>query len=249
SLVYRGFEAWVVVDQKPLPHFGVECKESTREVSAWIPSEVGQIHVCYRKAEGDKRAFTATLYLTGTNFSRRHDDAYVDHPSSAGIGEIKLVFRTVEVTHKHPPTPQFIPAELLETPKIHERSKKGLVHQIQFSESKTRPYFIRGSSSTKTVGSRRIFIFKYRSLDLLQANGIAPCPTPPAETIEDVGRSTEKQSGDDDEDEIMKARALLAELEERRNQKRARKEMGDPQIRVKNESTSQFALGDVIDLT
>jgi hypothetical protein len=159
--------------------------------------------------------------------------------------------------------------------------------------------------------------------DLLQANGIAPCPTPPAEAIEDFGRSTEKQSGgsilepgtsnvkregeddegDADEDEIIKARELLvsmwllqpwplacvripaddyflfqAKLEERRNQKRARKEIGRssnkvkkefatssfqpgevidltepdeirPKKRVKNESTSQFALGDVIDLT
>jgi hypothetical protein len=158
--------------------------------------------------------------------------------------------------------------------------------------------------------------------DLLRANGIAPCPTPPAEAIAGVGRSTEKQSGgsilepgtsnvkregeddegDDDEDEIIKARALLvsmwllqpwplacvripaddyflfqAKLEERRNQKRARKEIGRssdkvkkefsspfqpgevidltepdeirPKKRVKNESTSQFALGDVIDLT
>lgn len=48
-LVYEGFEAWIeawnVVGEKSLPHFGVECKESMGEIAVWILSEAGQVRV------------------------------------------------------------------------------------------------------------------------------------------------------------------------------------------------------------
>ncbi|KAF8183426.1 hypothetical protein BJ912DRAFT_1144870 [Pholiota molesta] len=315
-LVYKGFEAWIearnlnVVGEKCLPHFGVECKESTREIAAWIPSEAGvRFVVCYRKNGQDNRAYVAKLYLDGHKIDSVHhsgrrllaikktssveisptevrefifnpvmltdDDAYVDHASSAGIGEIKLVLQPVEVT-KRLPSRDYSGKKLPETPKIHESSKKGLLHQIQFSECKTRPYCAMqlSSSEKKKVGSPTTFIFKYRSLDLLQANGIAPRPTPPAQATEDVGHGAEgslensensilqrgissvKREDDDDgeeeeddDDAIIKARALLAELEERRNKKRARKELRRSSNKVKKEFASPFQPGEVIDLT
>jgi hypothetical protein len=42
-LIYKGFEAWIDVDDEPLPHFGVEHNDPTNEARAWIPSEAGKV--------------------------------------------------------------------------------------------------------------------------------------------------------------------------------------------------------------
>lgn len=44
-LMYKGFEAWVVMDVKPLPQFRVEFEDSTRETAAWILSEAGKVRI------------------------------------------------------------------------------------------------------------------------------------------------------------------------------------------------------------
>jgi hypothetical protein len=51
-LVYEGFEAWIVMDGQPLPQFGVEYKEGTREGTAWIPSTAGKVRAAGLSCNG-----------------------------------------------------------------------------------------------------------------------------------------------------------------------------------------------------
>ncbi|KAF8181554.1 hypothetical protein BJ912DRAFT_1062122 [Pholiota molesta] len=238
------------MDGQPLPHFGAEYKEGTREATAWIPSEAGKpFSVCYRKIPGhDYHDFTARIQLDGNHASglihRRSkpserwtdDDAFLTN-AAAQVGDIKVVIQAVQAKAEVPP----VWPTCQETEKIHERAKKGVAHRIKFSESKTRPPQVLRAYSSTPVGRPVTFVFKYRPLDTLQANGIAPRPTPPAEAHDDE---------EHDEDEIdVREKALLAELEEVRRQKRARNDIERPVKRAKTEPLDQLLSGDVIDLT
>jgi hypothetical protein len=58
------------------------------------------------------------------------DDAVLDTPASAGVGDIKLVLQRARARDAPPKRKRFrdVPSA---AQKIHERAKKGLVHQIQ----------------------------------------------------------------------------------------------------------------------
>lgn len=44
-LVYKGFEACIIVNNIPVTRFAAEYKESKYEASAWIPSEAHKVRV------------------------------------------------------------------------------------------------------------------------------------------------------------------------------------------------------------
>ncbi|KAF9479625.1 hypothetical protein BDN70DRAFT_878591 [Pholiota conissans] len=300
-LTYNGFEAWVAIDDKPLPQFSIEYDEAKREYSAWIPSEAGKkFAVHYRKVQRNKFSYRAKLFLDGTSgdslIHNKHEqnrggdvktmssmevstietvdfmfnsavltdeDEYLDHPSCLGIGEIKLILSLAKVARREPPKHRD-PGDrkLPEIPKIHERSKKGLVHQIKFSEVKSKPYRAYGKTKLKSIEEPVTFIFRYRSMDVLQANGIAPRPIPPIETNTQLTAETSQHAAahvkdedevdelEDDDDEIsVKERELLAALENVRKQKRALRGGSRPAKKVKTEHVSTLIPGEVIDLT
>jgi len=155
------------------------------------------------------------------------DDTYLD-TSSHSIGEIKLVIvRTTipEVVaeergiHRGPPPLQ----------KVHERSKKAIAHRVNYGSEIARPQMT--SYHAKPVERIVTFIFRYRPLEMLRANDIVPrnpelfesqehaLDTPPTSGIS-AGKGgkfkvkKEAESGSDtDDDNSIREKALLAELE------------------------------------
>ncbi|KIJ98149.1 hypothetical protein K443DRAFT_681020 [Laccaria amethystina LaAM-08-1] len=100
------------------------------------------------------------------------DDNFLAMPS--GIGEIKIVISEISV-EKNTKALSY-KAAMQELPqKVHERSKKGIVHGVSLANDVRRP------EDSATVTKTRLrdlvtFVFKYRPLDVLQANDIAPLP-------------------------------------------------------------------------
>lgn len=188
------------------------------------------------------------------------DDAYLS--ADGDIGEIRLQINRVVPLQLKALQKSMTPSL---DQKVHERSKKAVVHRIGFGEEKV---VSNSTSSWKIERVERLanFVFKYRNIDMLQANGIAP-PSPepqpqmpePARvgvkrkslSIKEEDRQDDAEDGDEDADDEEKA--LLAKLAE----VRARRGQGNPnhpRKKVKKEDTSvkmNFTTlpGGVIDLT
>ncbi|KAJ6498806.1 hypothetical protein C8R45DRAFT_980078 [Mycena sanguinolenta] len=99
------------------------------------------------------------------------DDAYLESALHPQLGLIKLEIWRVDVGGGAfaPPTIAVPSAQ-----KVHERSKKGMNQQVQFGDAIQHAQV--QSAQIRRVGQGPLvtFSFKYRSLDLLRANGIAP---------------------------------------------------------------------------
>ncbi|TFK69678.1 hypothetical protein BDN72DRAFT_840041 [Pluteus cervinus] len=203
----------------------------------------------YPKEKGDVTAWTEAV-ATGPFTSRAlvfskieltDDDQYLQESVGESFGEIKLILSKAIITGTETACDQSacIPDDV----KVHERSKKGMDHRIGLGDE-----WIRTSSDMTTVESIcdvATFVFRYRPLAILQANGIAP-----------IDRSTKRKAStppnepSDDEDdgeaaaEIEALKARLRDLEGRQKKR--------VKIEVKTEPHSGLYPPnnlDVIDLT
>ncbi|KAK0205070.1 hypothetical protein DFS33DRAFT_730163 [Desarmillaria ectypa] len=125
--------------------------------------------------------------------------------------------------------------------KIHEQSKKVVPHSVQLgAEVPTKPA---DTVQTAKVSEQVTFIFCYRPLDILQANGMAPAtikrpasPSPPPKP--------EPEPSEDDADE------KIAALEEQIRQIRERKKnKAKVEVKRKFKQEGSHLNGEVIDLT
>jgi len=252
--------ARVMIENKEIPHYGIDVDPAKKEVSCWIPSEAGKaFSVVWLDFDVDYPS-AGVLYLDGhvvTSLSRNtnnakpavfqhgrvseslhapflfsslvvtDDDTYLDASPSPSLGEIKLdIFRTTvpeKVAKLQPP----VNARLPHLQKVHERSKKAIAHRVNYGAEI--PVSCAGVSS-KRVERLVTFTFKYRPLDMLRANDIAPQIIEPQVHAPDTVTSStsETSSGKgkqfkvkkevvsrletDDEDSIRE-KALLAELQ------------------------------------
>ncbi|KAF7376574.1 hypothetical protein MSAN_00073800 [Mycena sanguinolenta] len=98
------------------------------------------------------------------------DDAYLESALHPQLGLIKLEIWRVDVGGGFAPPAIAVPS----AQKVHERSKKGMNQQVQFGDAIQHGQV--QSAQIRRVGQGPLvtFSFKYRSLDLLRANGIAP---------------------------------------------------------------------------
>ncbi|KDR76119.1 hypothetical protein GALMADRAFT_139862 [Galerina marginata CBS 339.88] len=154
------------------------------------------------------------------------DDTYLGSPDSVrSIGEIKVTLHKATNLSQGDAHNFVSPPE---TKKVHERSKKALSHQISYGEIKRlndTPIF----SSSVRHEALGTFIFRYRPLAMLQANGIAPrspspspmqqpeCPRPstPVPPSRKRKASEVKQESEDEDESIdveAKEKAILDRL-------------------------------------
>ncbi|KAL1730411.1 hypothetical protein EV714DRAFT_210929 [Schizophyllum commune] len=154
---------------------------------------------------------------------------------------------------------------------VHEKTKKGLAHVVVLGEARKIPSGGGISSELLDVSPIATFIFRYRSIDILRAKGIAPnCPsesvnTKPA-TSRIVGMSSaaqirKRKAAEDlpperplkrevvDIEEIERDREAVRQAEEALRQARLRLYRKEGHTRVKLEDVSAFIPGEVIDLT
>ncbi|KDQ20513.1 hypothetical protein BOTBODRAFT_26528 [Botryobasidium botryosum FD-172 SS1] len=104
---------------------------------------------------------------------------------------------------------------------IHEKSKKAGSHVVASGSAQVAATPQSGTLlSYEWIDPRNkpygTFIFRYRPLDLLRANGIAPCPSPPPNGTNPEVVKVEGDANDSDAEEIRT-------LEERLNEARARR--------------------------
>jgi len=194
------------------------------------------------------------------------DDTYLDISPSQSIGEIKLVIaRTTvpEVIAEERNTIYVAPPHLH---KVHERSKKAIAHRVNYGNEIPRPRVT--AYSAKPVERLVTFVFRYRPLEMLRANDIAP-PLEPQEPLNipptsetssrkrghfEVKKEDDSGSETDDEDRVRE-KALLAEAQrchaevERIRNGRHLKDNVRPNKKFKKEDKPFFIPGEVIDLT
>ncbi|KDR76112.1 hypothetical protein GALMADRAFT_156246 [Galerina marginata CBS 339.88] len=196
------------------------------------------------------------------------DDAYLENSvEQQNLGEIKLVFeqiRNIRVSQRARVETLF--SQPVETQKIHERSKKALSHQVRYGETVKSDVRAQEVLRSDSCGKLATFIFKYRPLAMLQANGIAPLdpivpapheasppytppPLPKKRKLSDVKPDIDIDDDEGQGDIEATERALLAQLEKVRQQKLTRNSNTSASKRVKQEPRAYFAPGEIIDLT
>ncbi|KAG6902266.1 hypothetical protein C0995_002417 [Termitomyces sp. Mi166 len=268
---FLNFEAHVVVDGERLPEYSVEYDEKTRTAVCWVPSQAGKpfsvtglplgrsdinavVNVyadgafvggkAYKKGQSwtsmtrshASTSATTSRPLMFASIDLTDDDTLLHSANIKNLGEITVRLSRVEIISEDAP---FVHNETssLTNNQIHERSKKAVTHKINFT-------------------------FKYRSIDVLRADGIAPPPSKSPGT--DGGDDGEQDSDEvDKEEEQDKARlkALLASplrflltylaFQEQVNVLEAKmaKKGTKSKKKVKTEHLPAFIPGEVIDLT
>ncbi|KAJ7661651.1 hypothetical protein B0H17DRAFT_1212207 [Mycena rosella] len=253
----NGFSAWIEIDGILAAEYSLEFYEPERTITCWIPSQVGKtFSVCWRNT-GMNTTTAGHVFMDGKDCGGRvlygpsticaihtgvtdgtsvrqftfaplavtDDDAFLGH--SAGqekLGLIEVVICPIQVIGFVPVVPT---APILDI-KIHERSKTAVTHQIKLAEPRLLA-MPQVAVSHRFIGPPIVtFAFKYRPLDILQANGIAPLPPQLQRPLALEIPAREPTPDDDDLEEILALRAKLDALE-------AKRAMKGKKVRVKEE--------------
>ncbi|KAJ7592549.1 hypothetical protein C8J56DRAFT_822455 [Mycena floridula] len=286
---FQEFDVWVEIEGKRCQEYGLEITDKEVPVVAcWIPSEIGKaftVHIRdnvrssptrgYISVDGVRtggkvlhanektavhRGFRTSPHTVQpflfTRVDLTDDDNQLHRNIPQAFGQIEVSLDRIVVTGRKQYPTKSVPAEY----KVHERAKKAIVQQVGFGESvmtKTT-----GSLSVKITKKIAQFVFKYRSLDQLIANDIAP-PSPKAQNRQVPKAATTKRKhveepedkkptvlgdvielSDSETDEIRGLQAKLERLKEKQQQKVSKKVKRE---KVKRETVP--VVGAFIDLT
>ncbi|KAJ7782348.1 hypothetical protein DFH07DRAFT_790347 [Mycena maculata] len=255
----KDFSAWISIEGVDAPEYGVEISENQEELSCWIPSEVGKkftVHWSNISApgltgggvqvDGHKCGFEAiasetrpiSAFMDGiaeTDTKTRpfvfalldltDDDAYLESASHPNLGLIKLEIWRVDVAGVMAPAVA-VPSKQL----VHERAKKAMNQQITFGAAVEHAHV--QSAQIRRIGYAPLctFSFKYRSLDVLRANDIAP---PPQRAEKRKASSSPKRpsaegEADSDVEEAARLKERLETLTAKRAKNDAKKVKKEP---------------------
>ncbi|KAJ7680811.1 hypothetical protein DFH06DRAFT_1164247 [Mycena polygramma] len=260
-----GFSAWITIDGAEVSELDV--RTARKNVTCWIPSEVGKrfsVHwsnhsvpgltggrvlvdgrncdgqVLARKRrptstsmDGINEATTSVRPFVFGSLDVTDDDAVPESNQDDRLGTIDLEIWKVEKKDDRgwlgiaAPTPK----------KVHERSKKAVTQQIDFCDPVPRqPARVVSCRWTERIVS---FSFKYRSLDLLRANGIAsPLRDKGKRKASPIPECALSDEDDSDAEEARKLEMRLSEI-------RAKRALKNPKKRkIKDEDEAEL-----IDLT
>ncbi|KAJ3843925.1 hypothetical protein EV361DRAFT_291144 [Lentinula raphanica] len=276
-LSFEDFSAWIEVEGSALPLFDV--KVNDRELSCWIPSEVGKAFVV-KWATGTMNSHMAgVVYMDGkqaggvamgsgapylykysgiltspttekpfvfSNVDVTDDDQYLNQ-ATAGLGDIKLVIShaTLNILGSGEYT------KYNTIGKVHERSKKATGHKVDLRDAHSVPYT---DTIDVIVGDTIVnFIFRYRPIELLRADGVAP---PAPRTKSSVkGEVLDLTEDSEEEDTTRRIQSLEEELVQlRRKRRKTQHVKAEPEVKAEPGTSSlgsrdPNASHDVIDLT
>ncbi|KAJ7153671.1 hypothetical protein C8R46DRAFT_1227975 [Mycena filopes] len=255
------YSASVAVDGVDLPEYAVEHSADGMEATCWIPSENNKNfsiklkdtqHSPLKTISGDVVVDGIDcggryLRVRGSNGEREStaaltdDDAYLNTAISPDLGTIKVDFALIEPSRKKRERKWYVRDE----PRIlHERSKKGMGHSVQFGPE----YHTRNHA---TMDGYHI-LEKLARFKLLRAEGIAP-PAPREERVgppaDVIDLSMDADEDDAEEAEIKQLEMKLDALKRKRQPVAVKHE---PSLVVKKEIKREgpiFQPGEVIDLT
>ncbi|KAF9472868.1 hypothetical protein BDN70DRAFT_997952 [Pholiota conissans] len=101
------------------------------------------------------------------------DESKFDDSTVEDIGTIEVILEKIDITRvKRTKKPYVFGVPIIT--KVHERSKKGLDHQIKYGPIEVCEPLDDKVYTFTDWGDKTTFIFKYRSLETLQAMGVAP---------------------------------------------------------------------------
>ncbi|KAJ7733604.1 hypothetical protein B0H14DRAFT_2996343 [Mycena olivaceomarginata] len=265
-LQFREFFAWVSIDGVEAPEYEVEISEDQKSVTCWIASELGKEFAVYWRNTSYNCDTSGLVYMDGnlcggkiiyardlpftvfkdgvrldaisvkpfmfSSLEITDDDAILSGPSHQQLGLVELKIQPVKVIESK--TTSYSPPSLSHIV-VHERSKKAVTQQITLGEpAVTMP---RAFINTETTGPELVkFSFKYRPLDILRANGIAPLP--PQLKRKASAEPPRAQTPDDDDADAEEEKMLR----ERLNALEAKRLKKETKPRVKKEA-------DTVDLT
>ncbi|KAJ7282750.1 hypothetical protein C8J57DRAFT_50938 [Mycena rebaudengoi] len=176
--------------------------------------------------------------FTFSSLTLTDDDAFLGESSAhQDLGVIELSLTPIEVLHDT----VLAKNHDLAVVKVHERAKKAVTQQITLGAPE---YTGIAKQNTKTVRRKgpdlAKMTFKYRSLDILRANGIAPLPDKlKRKASVPLERNSTPDDDDGDAEEARNLRDKLKALEAKQTKKNGKKP-------VKRE---QNVGSDIIDLT
>ncbi|KAF7376580.1 hypothetical protein MSAN_00074400 [Mycena sanguinolenta] len=272
----KEFSAWVCIDGKEVPEYSIEVSEADKTVTCWIASELGkkfsvhwkssfsggtcgQVKMDGTECGGSLMRYPSTAYIDGVTDGRTlkpfvfsslkltDDDADLKAAPLPELGVIELYIYPSQESRLS--RPSIAPCDL-STLKVHERSKKAVTQQIGLAPAEKLPKALGFVHAVRTGPNLVRFLFKYRPLDILRANGIAPplvqpkapTPAPPPEAAKRVKKENKP---------IIKQE--IGEGKKRVGIKREASDVIDltenSGLRGKKRKIEGFIQGEVIDLT
>jgi len=173
------------------------------------------------------------------------DTSFNQNASLHALGEISIEIWRVEMGRAISDPNTIFPEEQ----KVNERSKKALVHRVKLGEEVQAMQSPVCPCNKLDLEPAVTFVFKYRPLEMLKANGLVPIVAgQKRRAAADPGEDELKKEGSEVEDDDAEIQAL----EERMNILKARRGHRNSTVkRVKIEPRNQnvFVPGEVIDLT
>ncbi|KZP16452.1 hypothetical protein FIBSPDRAFT_958018 [Athelia psychrophila] len=184
-----GFAAFIACGNEEVPCYGIEKSEDGKEAVCWIASEVGkEFSVRWTKPTYlSKTVMRGHVQIDNMDcggivmrevevpdlvYCKQDDDKFLDTSPPLGLGDIVLSIYRIEITSIRDRVPSAPPQEQ----QVHERTKKATVHRVKLGTEQT-------CASTRIFFGKHLdehpiatFVFKYRPLDVLQANGIVSAP-------------------------------------------------------------------------
>ncbi|KAJ7759402.1 hypothetical protein DFH07DRAFT_741148 [Mycena maculata] len=229
--VFRQISGVLTVD-------GIHCEGKTMKIRRTNPT--------FSKAARDSVATSATKRrpLLFSKQALTDDDEYLNTAISPHLGTIRVKIRHVRRDTRGPTIQA---AKNYQTQILHERSKKAIGHSVKFgAEYEAR---LNRKINTHLVQELVTFVFKYRPIELLRAQGIAP-PAAREERAVSPTNVLDLTMDVDEDDDAAEIRKLQERLETLQNKnKRVKRE---PSNAVKKEVKREepiFKPGEVIDLT
>ncbi|KAH0584899.1 hypothetical protein H2248_008177 [Termitomyces sp. 'cryptogamus'] len=122
------------------------------------------------------------------------DDTLLNSANPKNLGEITLRIYHVEIKSENNPFKELAMSRLTNN-QIHQRSKKAVTHKINLGPEVEQP-----AKTYTSCDSREMLCnltFKYRSIDVLRANGIAPPSSIPP--TDGKRKASEDDDGEDDD--------------------------------------------------
>lgn len=191
---------------------------------------------------------TSRLPFMFSNIKLSDNDDLLDQ-STQNVGEIHVEISKCHVEKKKKDTLVYYQPQGRR--QIHEREKKGADHQVGFAAAVPNRRMKCSRCRCTAIGPPVvIFSFKYRPLAVLQANGIAPPPTPVSRppTVPDIIEI----SDDDEEINALKARLQVLEGKRLRRDNTSTGSASRKKIKLEHNKLEIIKVeepGQVIDLT
>ncbi|KAJ7646771.1 hypothetical protein FB45DRAFT_1019068 [Roridomyces roridus] len=268
------FCAWITIEGVVTPEYSVETSADGKTVTCWIASELGKKFAVHWTNRSYPAHIQGQVKMDGVNCGGRisyghlrglpkssvkdgisdgmtvkpfvfsglalsDDDALLGGPSYENLGLIELTLHPVQILNANVPCSGTANLSNLQ---VHERSKKAVTQQITLAAPIIqRTTFAR---TARLAADLVTFTFKYRPLDILQANGMAPASS-----------GLKRKSSDEES-----SKSALSEHPNLPPTKRIVKKEKKPRVkeeeekhakRVKREGSNRrpFNSGEVIDLT